>query len=497
VVNTNLDDPNGPQQGVTTFRDAINNANANTNPDGSLITFQIPSGGPQTIQLQQDLPVINNANNFQVTIDGSTQTGSPAGIELNGNTEVGTPGQAGLEVISNSVTIGGLQIDHFSNGIIVDPLAANITIGGTSSQARNVLFDNNNAINYSGLAAFIQNNYIGVRADGDTAGDIAQSTGILDQATDGSAVLIGGPGAGNVISGNMIGINVEASGTTIQGNLIGPDHDADAAIPNTAFGILSQADNTIIGGQQPGQGNVIDANAIGVSIMGQQNLVSGNSIDDNGPTAPGVYGIVLQTNANNNQAAPVLTSATATSDTTVLIRGKLTGTLNTTYTLEFFTNSSGTNTQGKQFLGASQFFTGPTGTINFTAAEDVSPGSPPSFITATATDANNNTSEFSNAVAFGGTSGGGGGGGGSSSSTNNSLTVTPGNVMALLFADLTALFTSLFSNPGAAQMEFQLFFDALTLFEETFTGGFDTNLAQQAANLAQTLDNTPGSGFHF
>src|SRR5207302_698331 len=66
--------------GSGSLRDAITNANANPGPD--LITFQIPPGGPVTINLSDNLPTISDP----VTIDATTQpgfAGSPI-VELNG-----------------------------------------------------------------------------------------------------------------------------------------------------------------------------------------------------------------------------------------------------------------------------------------------------------------------------------------------------------------------------------------------------------------------------
>jgi hypothetical protein len=76
-------------------------------------------------------------------------------------------------------------------------------------------------------------------------------------------------------------------------------------------------------------------------------------------------------------------------------------------------------------------------------------------------------------------------------------TVTPGNVLSLLFADFAAISTSLFSDPGALSLEFQLLGDAFALVEESFLGQFDASLAQQASDLAAALDGMPASGFHF
>ena len=109
--------------------------------------------------------------------------------------------------------------------------------------------------------------------------------------------LVGGtaPGDRNVISGNDIdGIRVQAStGNVIQGNYIGTNAAGTGAVGNTEDGIwLDDASDTLIGGVNPGERNVISGNGwagIGVTGGGTGNVVQGNyiGVDASGSAAAG------------------------------------------------------------------------------------------------------------------------------------------------------------------------------------------------------------------
>ena len=80
-------------------------------------------------------------------------------------------------------------------------------------------------------------------------------------------VTIGGtsPGAGNIISGNDTwGVRIfqpGATGNVVLGNLIGTDRTGAVALGNTMDGVLVQdADNNTIGGTDVEAGNVISGN---------------------------------------------------------------------------------------------------------------------------------------------------------------------------------------------------------------------------------------------
>ncbi len=238
--------------------------------------------------------------------------------------------------------------------------------------------------------------------------------GIRDLGQD---TTIGGsdPGAGNIISANGshgIFFTPSSSGGRLQGNLIGTAADATSPLGNGLAGIdASLTARTAIGGVTAGAGNTIAHNgAEGVVITAtfgdlrfSRNAILSNSIFSNaklgidlspeGVTAndPGD----ADAGANMRQNHPVLAAA---GDKT--IAGTLDSTPDTTFRLEFFLNSepdpSG-HGEGERFLGAQDVTTDASGKVAFSFA---SPSSLPDgqFISATATDPANNTSEFSGVV---------------------------------------------------------------------------------------------------
>jgi hypothetical protein len=204
------------------------------------------------------------------------------------------------------------------------------------------------------------------------------------------------PGAGNLISGNQTGIYLGGTGNTVQGNRIGTDASGTAALGNSHDGVDVQASGNLIGGTERRAGNVIAFNGNdGVSVDG----ASGVAILHNAIFANGHLGIELLNNGNNNQPAPTLTAAQSAGGMTT-IQGTFSGQPLTTYTLEFFANDSADPSgfgQGMRWLFSVVVTTDASGNADFTVT---GLGTVPvgQFVTATATDPGNNTSEFSNDV---------------------------------------------------------------------------------------------------
>lgn len=294
-------------------------------------------------------------------------------------------------------------------------------VGGTTPGSRNIISGNGGLGNITlgfndggGNAAMVQGNYIGTDVTGNTAlGNSPFGINVFS-----SNNLIGGTasGAGNVISGNTVGVQIggSTSGTVsmnlVQGNLIGLNANGDAPLPNRSDGVnLNTASNTTIGGA----GNTIAFNGRnGILITsGTGNLISGNSIFSNvslgidlapaGVTAndPGD----VDTGANNRQNFPVLSSATNNGGS-ISIQGTFNSNPNATFRLEFFSSpacdSSGYG-EGKSFIGSINVTTDGSGNVTggFSAAFNVAVSNG-AAITSTATDPANNTSEFSQCVSL-------------------------------------------------------------------------------------------------
>ena len=334
--------------------------------------------------------------------DGITISTTPNTVQGN---YIGT-NAAGTAAVSNSGH--GISVAGGAN-----------TIGGTAAGAGNVISGNalrGVVINGGGSGSVVQGNLIGTDKNGTV--DLGNSgDGIAIVATN---VTVGGASAAarNVISGNnQSGINVSNTGAVIKGNYIGVQADGATALQNNASGItiVSSAGGTTVGGTAAGEGNVIAFNlSDGIQVTGGSlnNRFSGNSIFSNGSTAPNL-GIDLlgtdgvnandagdpDTGSNNLQNFPVLASVISGGANTT-IQGTLNSTANTQFTVEFFANpacdASG-NGEGQTFLGSTSVTTDGSGNaaISATLAVATSAGQ---AVTATATDPSGNTSEFSACV---------------------------------------------------------------------------------------------------
>ncbi|MDA2929353.1 right-handed parallel beta-helix repeat-containing protein [Acidobacteria bacterium AH-259-O06] len=322
--------------------------------------------------------------------------------------------------IGTDVT-GTADLGNSSNGVRI-LLGSNNTIGGTTVEARNVISGNNSdgiqILGGSGLGNQVQGNFIGTDITGTAALGNSRDGVRIDGAPSNT---IGGTtvGAGNVISSNNgAGVAILSSGATgnqVQGNFIGTQADGTNPLGNTSHGVFItvSVDNNIIGGTANDAGNTIAFNrGDGVFVRsGTGNAILSNSIFSNAglgidlgdPVDLRPDGVTNNdagdgdTGPNNLQNFPVLTSATA--DTSI-IEGTLNSTPNTTFTLDFFSSSACDSSgfgEGEALLGSTMVTTNGSGKTTFTVAfpDTVAAGQ---FITATATDPNENTSEFSQCV---------------------------------------------------------------------------------------------------
>ncbi|MCU1264018.1 MAG: hypothetical protein JWM21_336 [Acidobacteria bacterium] len=329
---------------------------------------------------------------------GNQVQGNFIGLRADGSAALGNG--VGLRIASGNAnnTIGGMVAG--SGNVISGNFGTGVTITQNPVSGNQVL-----------------GNFIGV----DPTGTSVISNGgygvSIDQAKDNT---IGGTtvAARNVISGHTIAniaINSQLStGNQVLGNFIGTLADGVTAAPgNSGAGvyIYNGAATNFIGNTTAGAGNVIAFNGQGGiridSNAGVANAVLGNSIFANGALGIDLSldGITTNDNCdadpgpNGLQNYPVLTSATAGATNTT-IAGTLNSTANTTFRVEFFANSAcngAGNGEGKTFIGFSTVTTDGScsANINFVVPNAALTGP---FITATATDPNNNTSEFSACV---------------------------------------------------------------------------------------------------
>jgi hypothetical protein len=295
--------------GTISLREAITSINngANVNADvnavgtygvNDTIDFAIPGAGVQTISVGGSgngaLPTINKP----VLIDGTTQpgfAGSPS-IKLDG---VSAGSADGLDINASSVVVKSLDIVRFTgsfgigNGIVLNSGASN---------------------------TILQGNYVGIDTDGLTAMGFGQDAILVNSNNS----TIGGltTQARNVISGNSSGdgILIFGANNVVEGNYVGLDAMGSTnAVPNGNVGVEVVGDGNTIGGTIAGAGNVVSGNSNeGVQLEGLSNLVAGNFLGTNAAgTAPvSVFseglqsdGVDISSQAANNTVGGTITLA--------------------------------------------------------------------------------------------------------------------------------------------------------------------------------------------
>ncbi|MEK6322316.1 MAG: VCBS repeat-containing protein [Acidobacteriota bacterium] len=203
------------------------------------------------------------------------------------------PGSANLVVTSQSATNNQIQGNFFlaqaqkcasspSCGTAISVGAPNNVIGGTTPQARNIIFGGNQFTTdietFLAPGTLIQGNFIGV----DVTGTVASGS-LTGVSVTSKNVTIGGttPQARNVISGHRSSFGEEGGEgvavfgeddsdtfNMVQGNYIGTDATGTQALGNLVGIAIIHAKKTTIGGDTPIARNVISGNVIdGVAII--------------------------------------------------------------------------------------------------------------------------------------------------------------------------------------------------------------------------------------
>ena len=313
---------NTSDSGAGSLRQAITDSNNAGGLDE--ICFNISGSGVKTINISSILPIISGPT----IIDGTTQpgyAGSPL-IEISGSDASSGPG---LWISGGSTTVRGLVINRIKgNGILIDGSGGNSikgnyigtnaegtaalantadgigilsspnhTIGGTTAADRNIISGNTgNGIGIneaSSTGNVVIGNYIGTNAAGDAS--IGNADGILiNNAPDntiggGTSTTPAGActGSCNLLSGNRVnGIGIwhgGASGNLVKGNMIGLNVSGTGGIANGDIGIeINEAPNNTVGGTVAAERNVASGNiGAGVFITGSSstgNVVLGNYV---------------------------------------------------------------------------------------------------------------------------------------------------------------------------------------------------------------------------
>ena len=416
----------------------------------------------RTINVGTTLPQINQS----VTIDGYTQPGSSPNtnatgainavplIELRGNGSA-----SGIQIVNfganPDVLVRGIIGSNFANGVFVMPsgsltvrgsfigttangLAANNTtenglststgtmvVGGTSPADRNVISGNQRGVSaglspFGGTNVLLQGNLIGLNKNGTAA--VPNGVGYVSFGCNGGNATgrIGGttPAERNVISGNTeIGVNIgncgvgtgsTSIGSFVRGNFIGTDVTGATPIPNGRGVEVTSGPNIVVGGLNPGEGNLIAFNTgAGVVLSAQVNGlgVLGNSIHSNGGLGIDIDANGVSANDANDADVnrpnfPVVTAITRSASTTT-VQGTFDAPTTGTYRLQLFTSTlpdALSHGEGQTLLGQITPAVGATGPQTFSiTVNTVVPAA--EFLALTLTDPGGNTSEFSQFIA--------------------------------------------------------------------------------------------------
>ena len=372
--------------------------------------------------------VLSGANLGQpaITISGTGAGSTVRGLVINGGFDYTV-----RSFVSDGDTLAGCFIGTDVSGTVAVPngravhavLTPNFRVGGPSPADRNLISGNSVAgISVSDSAdSLIEGNLIGT--------DI---TGAARLGNNADGIFVGINCPGTVIRGNVIadaqwnGMQVGyASGTThgitVEGNWIGTDVTGTLNLGNAFRGVVVQGQQNAVGGIGPGEGNVIAFNELGGVYVDHSttpifaNPIRGNSIYANGclgidfgggldcePTSNDLGDADM--GPNELQNFPMITSVVSSlvGGGTTTVTGRLNGHADTMYTLDFYSSPACVDRpqaflQGRTYLDSEEVTTDGSGNaaIDVVLPVILAPGEK---VTATATDPDGNTSEFSQRI---------------------------------------------------------------------------------------------------
>ena len=279
-------------------------------------------------------------------------------------------------------TSGKVGTSPLATGILVEEGSKKITLGGKQANSRNIVSGNFLGIRINDSKYItIQDSYIGTDFNG--TDPVPNSTGIqVNEECDN--ITIGGDSVKymNVISGNLDrGIDFEGLSSFIQGNMIGTDPTGKIPLGNGNYGVYFRdlANDDLVGGTLPGEGNVIAYNgAEGVffeSLLVKNIYIRGNSMYCNSQIV-GEGGINVN---GGNQSLQPPTIVIVTEDF-------ISGTTYPTAVVDLYTSDSCDKCEGNFYV--TTIAADGSGVFSYTIPIN-------GRITVTANDPYGNTSEFS------------------------------------------------------------------------------------------------------
>ena len=385
-------------------------ASSNKRTVGDDASLKIELDGTNVSSLESGLEISDSSNSVIRGLVINRFAGS--GINIHGDS-------AGNRIEGNFIgtdPTGTVDRGNIYSAVNIFGGASKTVIGGSTPDKRNVLSGNDAAGTFLTHAngSVIQGNYIGTDKSGTR--DLGNVHGGVIIISGSAGNTIGGTTAAsrNVISGNeSSGLDINGSrGTRVLGNRIGTTVSGKGALGNATEGVFivgGASDNLIGDGTTAGANTIAFNGRDGVSVFDSTstgNEVSRNSIfsnaglgidlggegedlatnfsnpNDSGDTDPGPNGL---------QNKPTITSA-KTSSTGTTVAGTLNSVPNMTFVVSFYANPSGGD-EGKRFLGKLSVNTDRNGNAPFT--EKVLAKVSGNTVTATATSAAGDTSEFS------------------------------------------------------------------------------------------------------
>jgi hypothetical protein len=295
-----------------------------------------------------------------------------------------------------------------SNGINVR--SSDNIIGDISEAGRNIIAGSGSAGIYFFDVAATRNKVINNLIGTDVTGSLAFPNNkgmVFDNA---SRNTVGGetPAEGNIIAGNLNHgvdiLNAGASSNKLLNNFIGTNWYSQSDLGNSSNGIrVASSQDTI-------KFNTIAYNsAVGVFVSsGTQVMIRENSIFSNGGMAIDLApaGLTINdsldndTGPNNLQNFPILDSARGVGDD-VIVFTRLDSKPNAQFQIDFYANADYDAShfgEGERWLHREIAFTDVSGRLNVATPPLFIYVGSENYITATATDAEGNTSEFSQAL---------------------------------------------------------------------------------------------------
>jgi FG-GAP-like repeat len=346
-------------------------------------------------------------------------------------------------IIGADVT-GTAALGNPSEGVLINEGASENTVGGSVAAARNILSGNNRQGIVVGsrnppdgsepprLNNLIEGNFIGTDVTGTQrlgngrtgvliaeAGNPTLIRNNVISANGNGSVL--GTGHGISLGGLFVdpadGVIFGGSGSEVSGNKIGTDVTGSKDLGNLLNGIYVENKtldhkirnnviafnkaNGVCVPNNPGDTR-IPSGEPGIKILIGENSIFSNAaigIDLGDPGVNPLHQIpATNAEANRGQDYPVLMAAAGDASATT-VEANFKGEPNKTYTIEVYRNPLGSTAdckarpQGKAFLRSFKITTDATGNRAFTVALPPMDGG--GFVSATAIDVDNNTSEFS------------------------------------------------------------------------------------------------------